>query len=66
MTPKTRIDLTGYRVYLDVLTDKVNKDALYPMSMTDVVKMLIEKAMNDYCPDIEIVPLRKRYYKLEF
>jgi len=60
-TPITRPDLTDYRVYIDVLLDKLNEDSVYKMSVEDLMKLLIEKAMKNYCPDVVIVPNRKRY-----
>lgn len=63
--PKTRIDLTDYRVYLDALVNRLNEDAFYKMSMTDVVKLLVEKAMKNYCPDVIVNPKRKKYIRLE-
>lgn len=64
--PKTRPDLTDYRVYIDVLLDRLNEDSVYKMSIEDLMKLLIEKAMNNYCPDVVIVPNRKRYIRLNF
>jgi hypothetical protein len=61
----TRIDVTVYNVYLDVLLDKLNEDAAHKMSKTDLIKLLIEKAMKNYCPDVVIVPKRKRYETLK-
>jgi hypothetical protein len=66
MTPITRPDLTDYRPYIDVLLDKLNEDSLYKMSIEDLMKLLIEKAMRNYCPDVVIVPNRKRYETLKF
>lgn len=66
MTPTTRPDLTDYRVYIDVLLDKLNEDSVYRMSIEDLMKLLIEKAMRNYCPDVVIVPKRKRYETLKF
>lgn len=59
--PKTRIDLTNYRVYIDVLLERLNKDSVYKMSMSDLFKLLLEKAMKEYCPDVVIIKKRKRY-----
>ena len=64
--PVTRPDLTDYRVYIDVLLEKLNEDAVYKMSIEDLMKMLIEKAMKTYCPDVVIVPKRKRYETWKF
>jgi len=60
-TPITRPDLTDYRVYIDVLLDKLNEDSVRKMSVEDLMKLLIEKAMKTYCPDVVVVPIRKRY-----
>lgn len=65
-TPITRPDLTDYRVYIDVLLDRLNEDSVFKMSIEDLVKLLIEKAMKNYCPDVEINPKRKRYETLKF
>lgn len=62
--PQTRIDLTDYRVYLDVLLSRMNEESAYRM-MTDLIKLLIEKAMKNYCPDVIINPSRTPYIKLE-
>lgn len=64
--PVTRIDLTSYRVYLDVLLERLNDDSIFMMNRTDLVKLLIEQAMKNYCPDVVIEPNRKRYIRLEF
>ena len=60
-TPITRPDLTDYRVYIDVLLDKLNEDSVHKMSIEDLMKLLIEKAMKNYCPDVVVVPNRNRY-----
>lgn len=64
--PVTRPDLTDYRIYIDVLLEKLNEDSFYKMSIEDLMKLLIEKAMKNYCPDIVIKPNRKRYERLKF
>ena len=46
--PTTRPDLTDYRVYIDVLLDKLNENSVYKMSIEDLMKLLIEKAMRNY------------------
>lgn len=61
MLRKLRPDLTEYRVYIETLLDRLNQDSVYRMSVTDLLKLLVEKAMKEYCPDIVIVPKRKRY-----
>lgn len=65
-TPKTRPDLTDYRVYIDILLEKLNEESVNKMSMEDLMKLLIEKAMKEYCPDVTIVPNRKRYETWKF
>lgn len=64
--PITRPDLTDYRVYIDVLLDKLNENSVYKMSIEDLMKLLIEKAMANYCPDVVIKPKRKRYETWKF
>ena len=63
--PITRPDLTDYRTYIDVLLEKLNENSVYKMSIEDLMKLLIEKAMKNYCPDVVIVPKRKQYIRLE-
>ena len=48
-------------MYLDILLDRLNQDSVHKMSITDLIKLLIEKAMKEYCPDVVIKPKRKRY-----
>jgi hypothetical protein len=61
-----RIDLTDYRPYIETLTDALNKDGAYQMSMTDAVKIAIEKAVEKLLPDVEVKKTRKKYIRLEF
>jgi len=61
-----RIDLTDYRVYIQALQDKLNEDGLYEMSMTDAVKIAIEKAVEKLLPDVQIKKMRKKYIKINF
>jgi len=63
--PQTRPNLTSYRVYIDILLERLNQDSVYKMSIADLIKLLIEKAMKEYCPDVVIKPKRKRYVTLE-
>lgn len=60
-TTKTRPDLSDYRIYIDALLERLNQDSVYKMSITDLIKLLIEKAMKEYCPDVVLKPKRKRY-----
>lgn len=57
--PETRPNLTDYCIYIDVLLERLNRDSVYKMSVTDLIKLLIEKAMKEYCPDVVIKPKRK-------
>lgn len=66
MKPKTRPDLTDYRVYMEVLLERLNRDSVHKMSISDLIKLLIEKAMKEYCPDVVIKPKRKRYIEINF
>ena len=64
--PTTRPDLTEYRVYIDLLLDELNKDSVYKMTIEDLMKLLIEKAMKNLLPSVVIIPKRKAYIRLEF
>ena len=61
-----RIDLTEYQIYIQALQDKLNEDGAYQMSMTDAVKMCIEKAVEKLLPNVEIKKTRKKYVKINF
>ncbi len=61
-----RPNLTEYRIYIEVLLDRLNQDSVYKMGVTDLIKLLIEKAMKEYCPDVVIKPKRKRYETWRF
>jgi hypothetical protein len=64
--PEFRPQLTDYRVYVELLADRLNEDALYRMSLTDVVKILIEQKMVELVPDVKIVRKRRKYIRLDF
>ena len=64
--PKTRIDMTDYRVYIDVLLDELNKDSVWKLSMEDLLKIFVEQAMKKYCPDVVICPNRRRFETWKF
>ena len=61
-----RIDLTEYRPYIETLCDRLNEDGVYRMSMTDAVKIAIEKAVERLLPDVEINKTRKKYIRINF
>lgn len=64
--PVLRPDLTEYRVYVELLADRLNEDALKKMSLTDVVKILIEQKMADILPDVIVNKKRTIYQRLGF
>lgn len=66
MKTKLRIDLTEYKPYIQALQDRLNEDGAYKMSMTDAVKIAIEKAMENLLPDVKVNRTRKRYIKINF
>lgn len=61
-----RPDLSDYDVCVMALVDRLNQNALYPMSKTDAVKLAIERACKIVIPDFEIKPRRKRYVTLDY
>jgi hypothetical protein len=61
-----RIDLTDYKPYIQALQDRLNEDGAYKMSMTDAVKIAIEKAVEKLLPDVEVKKTRKKYIKINF
>lgn len=66
MRPKFRPDLSEYRIYVELLAEKLNEQALYRMNMTDVIKILIEQKMAEVAPDIVINKKRIVYQRLDF
>lgn len=66
MKSKFRPDLTDYRIYIELLVDKLNEDALYRMNKTDVIKILIEQKMAEFLPDVVIDKKRTVYQRLKF
>jgi ribosomal protein L23 len=58
--------LTEYSVYIELLQDKLNAESLVKMSKTDVVKILIEQAIERNFPDVEIKRVRNIYRTLPF
>ncbi len=65
-SPQFRPDLSDYRVYVEILTDTLNEQAAFKMSMTDAVKIYIERACETVCPDVVVRKKRKAYRTLEF
>ena len=61
-----RPDLTEYESIIEILTDKLNEQALFKMSKTDAVKIAIEKALEKVVPDVVINKKRKIYQTLNF
>jgi hypothetical protein len=66
MPKKLRIDLTDYWPFLEVLRDRLNKDGMYTMTLTDAAKIAIERSMESLAPDVKITKTRKKYIRLEF
>jgi len=48
------------------LVDRLNQDGVYKMSMTDAVKIAIEKAAENILPDVKINRTRKKYIEIKF
>ena len=61
-----RPDLSDYLPYVQALADRLNADALYKMSLTDVVKICVERSMGNYAPDVKVVKTRRKYERLNF
>lgn len=66
MKKKLRVDLTGYRPYIELPVDRLNERGVYKMSLTDAVKIAIEKAVEGVLPDVEIKKTRKKYVEINF
>lgn len=71
-TPKVQItdeewrpELTGYKPYAELLLDTM-QDSLNKMTVTDVVKILIEQAVEKKYPSIKVKRRRKIYEKLDY
>lgn len=60
-----RPELTGYKVYAKILLDKMD-NSLNTMTVTDVVKILIEQAIEKNHPDIKVTKRRKIYEKIDY
>lgn len=61
-----RPDLSDYLPCVQALADRLNRDAMYKMSLTDVVKIAIERSMQSYCPDVVVNKTRRKYERLNF
>lgn len=61
-----RPDLSDYELYVELLAEKLNEEALLRMSKTDAVKIAIEKALQHLVPDVVVNKKRKMYQVLEF
>ena len=66
MKRKFRPDLTDYLPYVEALRDKLNEEAIYPMSLTDAVKISVERSIEKVLPQVVVNKKRKRYIKLDF
>ena len=64
----TRPDLTSHDALIDDLVDRVNAEAMYKLTDTDIVKLAIERMWVTAHPG-EMLPeklKRKRYIRLQF
>lgn len=61
-----RVDLTEYRPYIEMLRERLNKDGVFRMSLTDAVKIAVEGALERLVPDVVITRARKRYIEIKF
>ena len=66
MNNRTRLNLDDYRPYIEMLQEGLNSDGCYKMSMTDAVKIAIEKALQSLVPDVVINKTRKKYLRIPF
>lgn len=66
MKRKFRPDLSDYLPYVEALRDRLNEDAVYPMSLTDAVKIVLERSVEKVLPQVVVNKKRKRYIRLEF
>ena len=68
MTTK-RIDITSHSDIFEAIRQELNKDALYPLTLTTVVKLCGERAFSKLFPDrvgeLHGLP-RQRYEKIDF
>lgn len=66
---KTRPDVTSHNAIFEAIRQKLNEDALYPLTFTDVVKICGERAFIALYPERENelsgLP-RKRYEPIDF
>ncbi len=60
-----RLDQTEYLPHLETLTDKLNKESILKMSMTEAVKIAIEMACKNVLPDVRIEKKRRLYQTLK-
>lgn len=66
MKRKFRPDLTDYLPYIEALRDKLNEDAVYSMSLTDAVKISLERSIEKVLPQVVVNKKRNQYVRLEF
>ncbi|RPI95542.1 MAG: hypothetical protein EHM40_03010 [Chloroflexi bacterium] len=66
MKRQFRPDLTDYLPYVEALKDRLNDDGLYTMSLTDAVKIAVEKAIEKVVPDVIVNKKRKKYIRINF
>ena len=66
MAHRLRIDLTDYEPFIDALVDRLNRDSVRKMTRPDVIKILIERAIENIAPDVKINRKRRLYETLKF
>ena len=66
---KKRPDVTSHNAIFEAILEKLNEDALYPLTFTDIVKICGERAFVALYPEREDelngLP-RKRYNRIDF
>ena len=65
MRRKFRPDLTDYLPYVEALRDRLNKGGYYTMSLTDAVKIAVEKSVEKVLPQVVVNKKRKKYIKID-
>ena len=62
-----RPELNGYEEYAQILCDDMNKnDPLKKMTVTDVLKILLEEKIAEKHPEVEVVKRRRIYRVLDY
>jgi len=64
----TRPDLTSHAAVIEQIAERVNSEALYQLSQTDIVKLALERMWITAYPERELPKglKRKKYIRLQF